>query len=101
MKNRARQILLMKANGMLSKQIASELNIDRRTVEHHLNEARKDLDAKTTPQAVARAIKDGAILTSEILMLVIMIWAGCAFNVDVRRGSQSPTPSRTKIEVIA
>lgn len=61
MKDRARQVLALKAEGKLSKQIAYELGLHIRTVEYHLEEARKELDAVNTYNAVAIAVNKGII----------------------------------------
>ena len=93
---KTRQVLLMKANGMQSKQIAFDLDIHVRTIEHHLKLARTELCAKTTCHAVAKAIKSGVISAGEIGMVIILSWS-CftnAPNVDLRRGP-SVSVSRT------
>jgi len=59
--NRERECLLWSSKGDKQTEIASRLNLDVKTVELHLSNARSKLDAKTTAQAVATAIVSGLI----------------------------------------
>ena len=92
---KTRQVLLMKANGMQSKTIADKLGIHLRTVEHHLSNARSELNAKTVCHAVAKAIKAGLIGLGEIGMVLLLSWSCFTGQVDVRRGPNPPAVSRT------
>lgn len=94
MKEKTRQVLVLKANGLQSKQIADKLNLHRRTVEEHLRNARKEMNAKTLYQAIARAVRDGVITAGEIGIVAFLSWACFFGQVDVRRGPQPPTISR-------
>jgi DNA-binding CsgD family transcriptional regulator len=49
------------ADGLGSKEIAHELGISRRTVEHHIASAQGKMKAKTRAQAVARAVILGLV----------------------------------------
>ena len=94
MKPKTRQVLIMKANGLQSKQIADKLNLHRRSVEEHLRKARDEMKAKTLYQAIARAVRDGVITAGEIGVVAFLTWACFFGQVDVRRGPQPPTISR-------
>lgn len=59
--SRELQCLALLASGLQNKQIASQLAIAGSTVELHLRNARRKLDAQTREQAVARAIWLGLI----------------------------------------
>lgn len=50
------EILALAGNGKRQTEIARDLFLSPRTVEHTLEAARGRLSAKTTPQAVARAV---------------------------------------------
>lgn len=93
----AKKVLTLKANGYQAKQIADELDINRRTVEYHLRNARICLGAKNTCNAIAIAMRDGFILAGEVAMVLLLSWS-CLFsggNVDARRGPNPPGISRT------
>lgn len=95
--SRERQILIMKANGLQSKQIAAALGIHRRTVEAHIASAKVKLGAKTTVHTVVMAIKRGLIGIGEIGVVMILCWACFGGSVDVRRGPNPPARiSRTQ-----
>ena len=72
MKDRARQVLEMKAEGMQSKQISGVLGIHIRTVNHHLNEAKRDLEAKNIYNAIALAVKRGVIFTGKLAIVLCL-----------------------------
>lgn len=95
MQPKTKQILTLKANGMLSKQIAAKMNIHRRTVEWHLRKAYFELGAVNTAHAVALSMKKGLILASEIGCIFLLCWAGFAGEVDSRRGPALRNMSRT------
>ena len=65
MKKRALQVLELKAKGKLSKQIANELGLHRRTVEYHLSEAKKELGAVNMYNAIAIAVNKGIIFNKD------------------------------------
>ena len=91
---REHKCLLMRANGYLSKEVASELNIHQRTVEAHLNSAREKLNSSTTVQAVARAIKLGVIHLGEISVVLLTLWT------LVANGEAELRPSRISRDII-
>ena len=95
MQPKTREVLLLKANGRLSKQVADELGIHCRTVQWHLKSACDELGAKTTAHAVAIAIRDKLILTSEIVCVILLCWSGLFGDVDARRGPVVRNMSRT------
>jgi len=88
---RVRQVLVMKANGKQSKEIAYDLDLHIRTVESHIATAKKELEARTVTQAVARAIKYGLISIGEIGMVLILCWGALDGDVDERRAPRTPT----------
>jgi len=95
MQPKTKEVLVLRANGMQSKQIAPKLNIHRRTVEWHLKNARDELGAKNTVHAVAIAMRDGLILTGEICCIMILCWSGLVGGDDMRRGPVARNTSRT------
>ncbi len=86
MQPKTREVLVLRANGLQSKQIAPKLDIHRRTVEWHLKNAREELGAKNTVHAVAIAMRDGLILAGEIGCIILLCWSGLFGDVDARRG---------------
>lgn len=94
MNPKTRQVMVMKANGMMVKQIAEKLNLHRRTVEWHVQSACLELKALNSVHAVAIAMRDGLILAGEIGCILILCWSGLVGDADIRRGP-SPTASRT------
>lgn len=66
--HREMQCLSLAADGIVSKQIAAEMNISEKTVELHLARARHKLGARTTTQAVAISLA-AALLGSHSLRL--------------------------------
>ncbi len=94
MKPKTREVLVMKANGQMNKQIASKLDIHVRTVQWHIESARRELKAYNSVHAVAIAMRDGLILAGEIGCILILCWSGLTGDADARRGP-SPTASRT------
>ena len=95
MQPKTREVLMLKANGKLSKQIANELGIHRRTVEWHLEAAKKELEAKNTVHAVAIALRDKIILAGEIACVVLLCWSGLSGDTDARRGPIVRNMART------
>lgn len=55
-------VLQFAANGMKTREIGMALSISDRTVEAHLKDARQRLEAKTTVEAVAKAIRAGIVM---------------------------------------
>lgn len=94
MNKTTREVLIMKANGLQSKQISDKLGLHLRTVEYHLNSARKELNAKTVCHAIAKAMRDGLIVSGEIGMVLLLSWSCLFGQVDIRRGPRPPTVSR-------
>jgi len=89
---RERESLLWAARGKTADESAMIMSISSRTVSNHLSSARSKLNAETTCHAVAKSIKSGLIRTSEIYLLVAVIFSGVAFDVDMNR-----VRSRTKL----
>jgi DNA-binding CsgD family transcriptional regulator len=58
---REREVLELAAVGLTAKEIAGELDIAARTVEHHLDRACVRLNAGNVPNAVAKGIVLGLI----------------------------------------
>ena len=61
---RHRDVLMLAAQGLTQQQSAKRLDVSRHTVEAHLTEARKRLDATNTAHAVAVAIATGQLEVS-------------------------------------
>ncbi len=59
--NRQKELITLLAMGYQQDQIAKKLNISRDTVSYHFRNIKLVLDAKTTAQAVAKALKHGLI----------------------------------------
>ncbi len=95
MQPKTREVLVLKANGLLSKQVASELDTHRRTVEWHLKNACEELGAKNTVHAVAIALRDKIILASEIGCVILLCWSGLSGDTDARRGPIVRNMART------
>lgn len=94
MNNKTREVLVMRANGLLVKQIAEKLNIHRRTVDWHIQSACAELKAFNSCHAIAIAMRDGLILAGEISCILILCWSSLMGSTDARRGP-SPTAART------
>ncbi|CUW39623.1 protein of unknown function (Signal transduction response regulator, C-terminal effector 131-213) [Magnetospirillum sp. XM-1] len=58
---RQREVLALGAKGLRSKEIAEQLGLSQRTVEHHFTEATKRLGARGRAQAIASALDQGLI----------------------------------------
>ncbi len=58
---REREVLMLVAEGMPLKAVAAKLTISERAVRQHLANACKRLDCKSTPNAVAKALRLGLI----------------------------------------
>ena len=58
---REKECLLWIARGERNEQIAHRLNVTRPTIDFHLTNARKKLNARTRAQAIAIAVKRGLI----------------------------------------
>ena len=95
MQPKTKEVLTLKANGLLSKQIAAKLNVHRRTVEWHVKSACIELEALNSVHAVAIAMRDGLILASEIGCVILLCWSGLNGDVDIRRGPVLRHMSRT------
>lgn len=80
------QVLRLYANGLTSIEIAAELAISVRTVEQHLQGARRDLDAKNSVHAVALAMQKGIIK----LIILLSVYQGMTadYHEDMRRPPQ-------------
>ena len=55
------QALALVAQGKTSAQIARELGLSKRTADYHINNARKQMRAKTRAEAAIKALADGLI----------------------------------------
>jgi DNA-binding CsgD family transcriptional regulator len=64
--DRQRQVLLLAANGNTSEQAGRQLGIHRNTVDRHLGEAYRLLDARDRTHAVVLAIYHGHITLADI-----------------------------------
>ena len=91
---KTRSVLVLKANGLLNKQIAKKLDMHVRTVQWHIQSACTELEAVNSVNAVAIAMRDGLILAGEIVCVVLLCWSGLVGEVDARR-TPSPTMART------
>lgn len=89
-------ILTDRANGLLSKEVADKRGLHIRTVESHLCNARRKLKSKTTVQAVARALRDGVIKYSEIL-LVAWLCVGAIDTDQPRTNRTQPRPPVVRV----
>ena len=58
---RQKEILTLLAEGNESKEVAAKLGIACQTVKNHLFTMRRQMDVRTTTQAVAKAIRGGLI----------------------------------------
>lgn len=88
---RTKEILIMKANGKQSKEIAYDFDLHIRTVELHIAKAKKDLKARTVTHAVVKAIKYGFISISEVGLVLILCWGVLDGDIDARRAPRTPT----------
>lgn len=95
MNNKTREVLVMRANGLLVKQIAEQLNIHRRTVDWHIKSACMELKAFNSCHAIAIAMRDGLILVGEVGCIVLLCWSGLVGNIDARRGPSPAASART------
>jgi len=95
MQPKTREVLLLKANGRLSKQISSDLGIHCRTVQWHIKIACDELNAKNAIHAVAIAMRNKLIFASEIGCVILLCWSGLFGDVDARRGPVVRNMSRT------
>ena len=100
MSPKTKKILVMKANGLSSKDIARAVGVNRRTVEWHLSEAGSELKSKNTCNTVAKAMRNGVISAGEILCVAILCWSGFVFDGPMRSGPRIPTVRSTRQEVI-
>lgn len=58
---RQAEVLRLAVRGLTAKQIARRLQISRRTVEHHLDEARRRTGAKTRAALIVQAVEAGLV----------------------------------------
>lgn len=89
-------ILVDRANGLLSKEVADKRGLHIRTIESHLCNVRRKLKSKTTVQAVARALRDGVIKYSEIL-LVAWLCVGAIDTDQQRTNRAQPRPPVARV----
>jgi DNA-binding NarL/FixJ family response regulator len=59
--NREREILAQIAEGLLNKEIASNLNISERTIKNHISSVFKKLEVSDRTQAAVFAIKNNMV----------------------------------------
>ncbi|MGL5566653.1 MAG: helix-turn-helix transcriptional regulator [Plesiomonas sp.] len=92
-----KKVLIDTANGMSAKVIAGKHGKTQRTVEAQLKHAREVLNASTTSQAVARAIKHGLIKPAEIAVLVMLCLNGVDdMQLRVKRTQPRPPTAQVK-----
>ncbi len=63
--SRQKQILELKANGFLNKQICAQLDLTEPTIHEHLKRACKTLKAKNTAHAIALAVMQDLITITD------------------------------------
>lgn len=62
-------ILLLTANGLKVKEVASKLSVSKSAIEKHLIEIRRHFDASNITNAVYKAVKAGAIIYACVSMI--------------------------------
>lgn len=97
LKGRPLEVLTDAANGMVEKQIAEHLGIKQRTVEEHMRTARAAMKARTTAQAIAKAIARGIIKISEI-SLVALLCIGSLSTDALRTRRTQPRPPVVRVK---
>tara|TARA_R110000765_G_scaffold19555_1_gene51255 strand:+ start:1079 stop:1387 length:309 start_codon:yes stop_codon:yes gene_type:complete len=95
MNPKTKEVLTMKANGLLVKQIASKLNVHSRTVEWHIGVACCELKALNSSHAIAIAVRDGLILVAHVGCIAILCWSSLFSGTEARRGPNPPPVART------
>lgn len=60
---REAEVVRLLAKGLSAKQIAAELSIAPRTVEHHVDNARLKTNSRNRVHMIAQAIRQGLIVT--------------------------------------
>lgn len=88
MTNTQFKVLEMIAGGARNKEIAFKMGISVRTVDAHLDGARKSLEAKTTPHAVANAFRAGLL---KCLLVVLITNASYHHQDMIRLARRAPT----------
>lgn len=84
-----RTALELASNGLTVAEIAESMGISVRTVEYHLSEARRRLDAKNTTHCVASAIRLNII--KSLIFVTCINAVSMNYPIDARR----PTRHRT------
>lgn len=94
MTNRERQFLTELARGRTQNEIARLYGLHIRTVEESIKSARSKLSAKTTTQAVVKALARGLLDLKGIALVVALCWSCLASNVDMIRSPLARTQTR-------
>lgn len=90
-----RTALELASNGLTVVEIAASMGISVRTVEHHLSEARRRLDAKNTTHCVASAIRLNII--KSLLLVCCMNAVSMNYPIDMRRPARTRTTHTIRI----
>ena len=92
----ATQLLVLEfvAGGARNKEIAFKMGISVRTVDAHLEGARKALNARTTAHAVANAFRTGLL---KCLLVVLITNASYHHQDMIRLARRAPTARTLKL----
>lgn len=90
-----RLTLQLASDGLTVAEIAASMGISVRTVEYHLAEARRRLDAKNTTHCVASAIRLNII--KSLLLVCCMNAVSMNYLIDMRRPTQPRTTQTVRI----
>lgn len=90
-----RTTLELASNGLTVAEIATSMGISVRTVEHHLAESRRRLDAKNTTHCVASAIRLNII--KSLLLVCCMNAVSMNYSMDIRRPARIRTTHTMRI----
>lgn len=80
-----REVLLWHARGKTAEECAQILGVSPRTVVNHLASAREKMNAANSTHAILLALKRGFIKLSEVYLLLAVIMAGTATDMDANR----------------
>lgn len=90
-----RRTLELASFGLSHEEIAEAMSISVRTVEHHLSEARRRLDAKNTTHCVASAIRLNII--KSLLLVLCVNSLSLNYPIDMRRPARTRTTNTIRI----
>lgn len=90
-----RTALELASNGLTVAEIAASMSISVRTVEYHLSDARRRLDAKNTTHCVASAIRLNII--KSLLLVCCMNAVSMNYPIDMRRPTRTRTTQTIRI----